>query len=386
MRDLYRSTDGGATFINVTKGYTAEDDFDPANSTAHVDQHSFAFHPFDSQTIYLGNDGGIFLSHNGGTTYQSLSDAIPIVQAYGIAAHPLDPSTIFLGTQDNGLERRGPNGRWLELITGDYGSILFDRNDPDVFATNYIYGTLMSFRGVSYLATLATNATFGEPEDNPRIAFIAPFERSQVTNTLYFGTWKLYASNNGGTSWTLPGGPVNLTYGSADKLGAIGLSPNNGSVIYTGSYEGRVMMSRNAGATWTDVSFGLPTRAVRAIAVDRNNPDLEYAGFSGYATQHVWRTTNGGASWQNISAGLPDIPVNALLIDPSNSSILYAGTDIGVFRYSGSSWSYYSTGMPPVMVTDFDVTASGRIIAATHGRGAYELVKRSTNRRRGVRK
>jgi hypothetical protein len=123
MRDLYRTLDGGQTFVNVTKGYTAEDDFVPETSTSHVDQHSMVFHPFDSSTLYLGNDGGVFLSKDRGTSYESLSGTLSLVQAYGIAAHPTDPTALYLGTQDNGLERRRPDGTWREIVTGDYGSI-----------------------------------------------------------------------------------------------------------------------------------------------------------------------------------------------------------------------------------------------------------------------
>lgn len=385
MRDLYRSGDGGTTFENVTLGYT-EEGFDPAGSTSHVDQHSIAFRPHVPGSFFLGNDGGVFLTEDGGDSFTSLSGTLAIIQAYGIAAHPTDPARIYLGTQDNGLERRDPDGSWFELITGDYGSILFDVNDDENFATNYIRGNIfaMGHGGNSWTGTLATDATFGEGSQ-PRIAFIAPFEQLRALNALYFGTWRLFVSLDFGLTWNATAGMTDLTRGGSDTLGAIGLSRSDPSVIYTGSYQGRVMVTATGGVTWDDVSDGLPDRAVRAIAVDPADPDVAWAGFSGYAAEHVWRTDDGGASWQSVSDGLPDVPVNALVIDPKDAAVVYAGTDIGVFRYDGSRWSYFSAGMPPVIVTDFDVTASGRIVAATHGRGAYELVVRSTNRRRGVR-
>jgi photosystem II stability/assembly factor-like uncharacterized protein len=98
----------------------------------------------------------------------------------------------------------------------------------------------------------------------------------------------------------------------------------------------------------------------------------------------VFRTIDAGASWQSVSAGLPDVPVNALLL---HDSTVYAGTDIGVFVLdAGSShWQFLGSGMPPVVVTRFAVTANGRIVAATYGRGAYELVTESLPRRRSAR-
>ncbi len=385
MRDLFRSLDGGQTFTNMTRGYTATGSFDPESSTSHVDQQALAFHPRDSRTFFLGNDGGVFLSRDAGSTFQSLSGALSLVQAYSIAAHPTDPSSLFLGTQDNGLERRDANGTWRELVTGDYGSVLFHRDDPDNLVTNYVEGMILSFgaRGDVFRETLSTNDTFG----GNRVAFIAPFEQSPSANTLYFGTYRLFVSHDFGTTWVAPADLLDLTRGGTDTLGAIGVAPSDSKVIYTGSNRGRVMVTRDGGVTWTDITSGLPNRAVRTFAIDGANASVAYIGLSGYAAAHIWKTTDGGMTWQNHSAGLPDAPVNALLIDPTESGILYAGTDIGVLRYDAKAgeWEHFSSGMPPVIVAGFDVTASGTIVAATHGRGAYELVPPSPIRRRGVR-
>lgn len=379
MRDLYKSSDRGLTFANVTRGYNNAGRFDPRNSTSHVDQHAIAFHPFEKNALYIGNDGGVFRSKDGSVSFESLSGTLSLVQAYGIAAHPTDPSTVFLGTQDNGLERRDASGAWRELITGDYGSILFDPANPDTIVTNYVYGLIMAFteRGSVYRETVATNATFEENE-RPRIAFIAPFEQSRANNALYFGTYRLFISRDFGKTWTAPAGVFDLTRGATDRLGAIGPSAD-GKTVYTGSQRGRVMISTDEGAKWRDISGGLPNRAVRAIAVDPSNPNVAYVGFSGYVTDHVFRTRDGGSTWENLNNGLPDVPVNALLL---HGGYVYAGTDIGVFRYDGGTWTYYSSGMPPVMVTDFDVTATGTIIAATHGRGAYQLVPHAPSGKR----
>jgi hypothetical protein len=99
-------------------------------------------------------------------------------------------------------------------------------------------------------------------------------------------------------------------------------------------------------------------------------------------------TRDAGASWSSVSTGLPDVPVNALLIDPNDLNVMYAGTDIGVFRKAGDEpWVLFNHGMPPVLVNDFAVTADRRVVLATYGRGAYELVKprSGTTKRRSVR-
>lgn len=382
FRDGYKSSDGGATWTNVTKSLDAEGRFVPRQSTTHIDQHSIAFAP---NALYLGNDGGIYKSLDGARTFTSLAATLSVVQAYAIAGHPTDPATLWLGTQDNGLERRNPNGTWRELITGDYGSIAFDPNDPSRVISNYIEGSLMRVLPNGHWSYAAENKTFGESEDYPRIAFIAPFEQLRATNTLYFGTYRLFASTDFGATWK-PTADTDLTAGGRDHLRAIGISEQHPHVIYTGSRNGRVMLSKDAGATWANVTAGLPQRTVKAFAIDPRNAATAYVAFSGYGSDHVFVTRNSGANWTALANGLPDVPVNALLIDPVDADALIAGTDIGVFRYEAGAWRLWNGGMPNVVVSDFAITADRRIVAATYGRGAYELVRTAPyTRRRAVR-
>lgn len=384
--DLHVSTDGGATWRNITKSRNDAGQFVPVNSLTHVDQHALVFAPNDPNVMYLGNDGGIYKSTDGATTFTSLAATLSLVQAYRIDAHPTDGSVIFLGTQDNGLERIR-DGEWREIFTGDYGSVLFDSNNPSRYVTNYIYGTIIAFNGDTAVATRTTSATFNESATAPRISFVAPFEHHSRTNALYFGTWRLFVSNDFGVTWTAPAGFLDLTRGETDTLTAIGLSSSDTNVIYTGSATGRLMITRDGGTNWTDITGTLPQRTVKAITVDRSDPNIAWLAFSGYRTDHVYRTSDGGATWESVSQGLPDIPVNALLIDPKDRNTIYAGTDIGPFRFSEGRWEFIGTGMPPVVVTAFDITATGRIVAATYGRGAYELVTPidGAPRRRSVR-
>jgi photosystem II stability/assembly factor-like uncharacterized protein len=384
FRDLYKSTDGGATWRNLTRAVNEKGQFDPADSTAHVDQHSFAAIP---GAIYAGNDGGVFKSTDGGASFTSLSPTLSLIQAYGVAAHPSDPATLYLGTQDNGLERRAADGTWRELVTGDFGSIAFDPNQPSRVISNYLEGQLIVVNERNESSNVTFNATFEQPEIRPRIAFIAPFEQSRTRGTLYFGSYRLHVSDDFGQTWSMPAGALDLTAGKSDRLRAIGISETDRFAIYTGSQEGRVMVSRDGGFTWRDATAGLPQRTVKAFALDPRNASVAHVALSGYGSDHVFVTRDGGATWTAASPGLPDVPVNALLVDPADADVLYAGTDIGVFRRErGSDWVLFNQGMPHVLVSDFAVTADNRIIAATYGRGAYELVQqKGTSKRRSVR-
>ncbi len=384
FRDAYKSTDAGATWTNVTKSLNDRWEFVPHLSSAHIDQHAFAAIP---GTIYIGNDGGIYKSTDGAATFTSLSATLSIIQAYAISAHPTIPNLLYLGSQDNGMERRAPDGTWSELVTGDYGTITFDPNNPSRVIANYIEGNLYTVGDEGEFAPVANNQTWGEPSNRPRIAFIAPFEQSRARGTLYFGSWRLHVSEDFGRTWSIPGGGLDLTLGAPDRLRAIGVSEHDRFTIYTGSQNGRAMVSRDGGFTWSEISAGLPQRTMKSFAIDPRDSGTAYISLSGYGSDHVYVTHDFGQTWTSFSTGLPDVPVNALLLDPNDPAVLLAGTDIGVFRRIGDEpWTLFNTGMPPVMVTDFEVTADRRIVLATYGRGAYELVRAPAGggRRRSV--
>jgi photosystem II stability/assembly factor-like uncharacterized protein len=130
-------------------------------------------------------------------------------------------------------------------------------------------------------------------------------------------------STNRGASWTAPGGTQDLTNGRL--LSAIGVSRSNTNVIYTGSSDGKVMVSTNGGINWTNISAGLPNRFVTSIIVSPTDSNTAYLTVSGFLSGHVFKTTNAGANWTDISGNLPDIPTNTLLIDPRNANTLYVG-------------------------------------------------------------
>ena len=392
VEDVYKSTDGGNNFVNITKNYTLNQNgtygFNPSISNSHADEHDLAFSPTDSKIFYIGCDGGLYKTTNAGDTFQSLNAGLTLTENYSIAIHPNKPEMTFCGTQDNGSVKRLDGGQmWKEMITGDGGGVVINPQDPSVMFTTYIFGTIWRWKNnaASIEKTIGTNTIFGESDSAPNSNFIAPFTGNGVDSTIYFGTYKLFLSKDLGDTWTKPAGDFDLTKGifptgGRDIISVIGVAKSNTNVIYTGSNAGRAMMSSDAGKTWTDVSNGLPNRFIKSINAEKTNPAVAYLTVSGYGSGHVFKTTNFGASWQDVSGNLPDIPTNALLIDDRDSAVIYVGTDIGVFRsvVGGSNWQSFNDGMPPVVVMAFASHSSGIIQAATYGRGVYELGAGST--------
>jgi photosystem II stability/assembly factor-like uncharacterized protein len=402
---LVRSTDGGGSWADVSNNATT-------HNGIHVDMHAIAFST-SGTVLYVGNDGGVWSASNpAGTlplTWNNLNQPLAITQFYpGLSIHPSNPAfRTFGGTQDNGIQEYIGSLAWNDLgVPCDGGFIPMD---PLVPVT--MYGTceyipaqvLVIFRSVFVQNPPTLVQTISGINGNDRGNFIPPLVIDPSNSQrLYFGTCRVWQTVNNGNFWTaispdLTGSgaldcPTSTQSGGV--LATIAVAPSNSNTIYTGSDNAQVFMSTNGGTGWTNVSLGLPPRAVTAIAVDPTNPQTAYATFSGFSgfvdTQgHVFQTTTGGVGgWTDISTSaacaapagpLPNIPVNDIVIDPDIAGRLYVATDIGVFQGDlqtvGACWQPLGmTSLPHVAVFSLKLNQASRTLrAATHGRSVWEL-------------
>ena len=363
---LYRSDDQGATWKR--------------SSGLHVDQRAIAF---DAGRVWLGTDGGLSTTTDNGATFTSFADRLPVAQLYTVAASSTNPNLIGAGTQDNGIVLRVDGSEWKELRSGDGVALVFDPNGTRAL----LWALGEAPRRISLdsgnIEEIWNPAAF---DDEARPNFLAPLVRAS-DGIVWMGTSRVFASPDFGTSWTAPGGAVTLTNNDDDVLIGIDVAMSDPRTLYTISLQGRVMSSTDRGVSWNEI---LQTSAPpTAVCSDARDAHIVYLALAGYGATRIMKSTDGGSSWRDASDGLPRVPVNALYSDRQRPGVLYAGTDVGVFRSTdGATWLPFDIGMPHAVVTAFATTADHRLLAATYGRGIYQLVERSTgtdSRRRAVR-
>lgn len=356
--DLWKSQDFGATWRNLSEVAGLPED-----------PHGMIFDPADPRSFYWFGDSGVWRSSDGGESFTNLNDTLAVTQFQTVGLHPSDPNLAVGGTQDNGTILYRGGFAWDQGRPGDSGAAFYDRSNPQ---TIYAVARRLSIRRSDDGGATFREISQGlDPAD--RGQFYPPLiaDPSQP-GTLYFGTQRVWQSQDRGDSWQPLSG--DLTGGAPATLTALAVAPSLPQVLYAGTSDGRVQISRDGGHSWSP-SAPIPNRFVTAIAVDPRLPHRAFVGLSGFETGHVFRTDDSGGRWQDISGNLPDLPVNAVLLDATSPDRVYLGTDLGVF-VSGpdGSWAPWTPGMPNAVVLGLSQNpATGLLVAATHGRGAFAL-------------
>ncbi len=366
--DIYRTQNGGNSWTNQS-GWDV-----------HVDQHAVYIHPLDNSFVLLGNDGGLYRSTNGGTSW-TWNENLPVTQFYTCEVDYQLPHRLYGGAQDNGTNRTmtGNIDDWEFIYGGDGFYVLVDPEDNNYVYAEYQYGNLARSTNGGYSFTSATSGISG----SDRFNWMSPVVLDPTNpTTLYFGSNKLYKSTNRAVSWTAISSDLTAGPGSGNlvfhTLTTIAVSAVNPNVIYTGSDDGFVHVSVDAGSSFTDVSDDLPERWITRVATDPMDENTAYVTLSGYRWDefqpHIFRTDNYGVDWTDISGNLPEAPVNDIIINPANNQVLFVATDMGVYvTYNGGQeWEMLGNNLPNVVVDDLVYhQPTNKLLAATYGRSMY---------------
>jgi photosystem II stability/assembly factor-like uncharacterized protein len=351
---MVRSSNGGASWSSV-------------GGNVHADHHAFAVDPANPNTIYNGNDGGMYRSEDGGASYTKISNGLAINQFYAIAVDQRAEDISYGGTQDNGTFSITSSSA-QRIAGGDGFYVVVDHSNSDIIYGEYPNGDLWKLnRGTGQQFPDINGGLFGEAQ------WSAPILMDPVDpNVLYHGRQQLFVTVDGGNDWQAVSPQV------AGQISAIGVSKVNRDIIYVGSNRGTLLVSRDGGQTWNDYTFsgGVPNRYIADFAPALKSEAVCYVSVAGFFSGHVFKTTNYGETWTDVSSNLPDIPVNALAIHPDDDNVLYAGTDLGVFVTvdGGANWMTYMNGLPRTEVLDMEVhTANSELRIATYGRSMWSI-------------
>lgn len=398
--EIFRSDDGGVNWGLAGPGY----DFSTSVGIGaiHPDQHIIVFHPkYDgagNQTIYLGNDGGLFRTDNGrgpilttpatackpsqvGVKWITLNNNYGVTQFY-YGAVSADGKTYIGGTQDNGTllgtDAKGVNA-WRLINGGDGASAAIDQSDPNTLFGAYAGG--MFFRKSTDGGDTFGYSTSGLNDDS---LFVAPLGMDPSdSQRLWTGGYYLWRTSSGAARWERASA---ITPGD-DYVSAIAIAPSDANRMLIGMGDGYVLRNSSALTTTSTTSWEnvqIRTGYVSSLAFDPSNKDIAYATISTFGGAHVWRTIDGGATWSSIDRagspnGLPNLPVHSIAIDPSSTSRLYVATDLGVFMTNdgGLNWAQETTGFANVITEHLQIQIANGVTwlyAFTHGRGAWRTM------------
>ncbi len=355
---IWQTNDAGQSWENVALSY---------QGGIHPDQHAAAFAASDPNIVFVGNDGGLFSSNDGGSNFTQETYPLPITQFYGIGIDQTKDNVTYGGTQDNGTLSGASGGlEWDGILGGDGTLTQVDPKTPSkVYCENP-----QSFP-TAYPTQLADNGLDASIDST---VWLDPFAADASNDIIYWGCQRLTYSKNQGTTWT----NCSKVFGSAASGTTISAIDafGDGKTVLVGTGGGNIYLTTNNGTSFTDVSSGVPGRAVTWV---KFNPSLKttfYATFSGFGPGHVFKTTNNGGTWANISSTLPDIPVNSIVMDPENPTVLYVGTDVGVFfsPNDGGEWMPYGTGLPNTGIDFMAIQTKNRVLrVGTHGRSIWQV-------------
>ncbi len=383
--------------------------------TVHVDHHAFWIDPKDPARMINGNDGGAYVSTDAGKSWRYL-DNIPIEQFYMVAFDDSRPYLLCGGLQDNNgwcgpsnsLSRGGISGAdWWTATGGDGEYIVPAGNKSNVIYADSQNGSIsrmdMSLGVSDFMRPYLQGVTDLAPKDlKYRFNWTSPIAVAPHDwKTVYLGGSVLFRSADAGKTWApispdltrndkskqLPsGGPIELDMSGAETFGAIlslALSPGDPNVIWVGTDDGVVQVTRDGGKSWANVTPPNVPQWGRAqqIEVSPFAPGTAYVALDYHEVEnnkpYAFKTHDFGKTWTSIANGLPgDDPARVIRENPNRKGMLVLGSDTGLF-YSyddGAHWTPLKSNFPTAPIYDIKFhKPSHDLIVATHGRGLFVL-------------
>jgi photosystem II stability/assembly factor-like uncharacterized protein len=388
---LYRSSDGGKTF----KG--------DGNNGVHPDQHALWIDPKDGRHMIVGTDGGFYVTHDRMDHWDHFNH-LALGQFYHVTVDTKQPYHAYGGLQDNGswgglsrsLSGPGPsNDDWITVSGGDGFHCQVDPNEPDL-----VY--FESQDGNMGRRNLRTGQFRGIRPQNPRgkppyrFNWDTPFVLSSHNSHVFYcaGNFVFRSLKQGDDLKAISPEITRTKRGSASALAE---SPRNADVLWVGSDDGNLWITRDGGQKWDNVTPVTPILAsagtgsksgetlpaprwVASIEASRFVEGRAYVVFDGHRSDddepYVFVTEDFGHAWKSLRANLPPGSTRVCREDVANPNLLFLGTEFAAYTSlnRGESWTKINNNLPTVAVHDFAIhPTAGEIVAATHGRSLWVL-------------
>jgi len=380
---ILKSKDGGKTFTSIS------------SENVHGDHHALWINPKKPNHLINGNDGGVNITYDDGENWIK-NNSPSVGQFYAINVDHEKPYNVYGGLQDNGVWVGPHNARqdvswhasgqypWKSILGGDGMQVQIDSRNANIVYTGFQFGNYFRInRETDETTYIQPKHELGE---NPnRFNWQTPILLSPHNqDILYLGGNKLMRSMNQGKDWTAISGDLtsggkkgNVAYGT---LTSISESPFQFGLIYTGSDDGLIYVTKDAGASWANISSTLPKDLwISRVVASQHKKERIYASLNGYRwddfTTYVYVSQDYGQTWADISNNIPTSPVNVIREDSKNENLLFVGTDNGAYVSfnMGNSWQAFSNGLPNVAVHDIVIQSEENdLLLGTHGRSIYK--------------
>jgi len=386
----YKSTDGGQTFT-AWKGAPGGDDY-----------HSIWINPKNPDIIFLGVDQGATITVNGGRTWSSWYNQ-PTAQFYHVITDDQHPYWVYGGQQESGSAGTLSRGNDGEITFHDWHSVGADEYSyvaPDPLDPNIIYGgprfKVSRYHRDTGQVEDVTPFLLGEYRTNRTMPLI--FSKKDP-HLLLLGLNVMFKTTNGGKSWEKisddltrpdPGTPPSMgVFAASDSqngkhrgvIYSIAPSPLDVNVIWAGTDDGLIHVTRDGGKSWQNVTPPDLTAWSKVAQLDAGHFDAQtaYAAVNRFRVDdlhpYIYRTDDGGKTWQKITNGLPNnAPVNVVREDPLRKGLLFAGTETSVWVSfdDGDNWRPLQLNLPATSMRDL-VVHENDIVVGTHGRSFWIL-------------
>jgi photosystem II stability/assembly factor-like uncharacterized protein len=386
---VWKSIDGGNTWKDF-RGAPGGDDY-----------HRIWINPENPKIILIASDQGAIITVNGGETFSSWYNQ-PTAQFYHVSTDNSFPYNVYGGQQESGsvgIASRGNDGQitfreWHPVGVEEYGYVAPDPLDP-----NIIYGGKITRfdKRTGQVQNISPEAI---SSGKYRFVRTAPVLFSPIDPTLLFYAGNvLFKTNNGGKSWqvispdltretynNIPASVGIYTTEQMKKMPRRGViytvapSPKNINIIWCGTDDGYIQLTKDGGKTWKNVTPPEVTEWSKVSIIEASHFDenTAYAAVNRIRCDdmkpHIYKTTDGGTTWKEIVTGLPEDPINSVKEDPNTKGLLFAGSErfVSVSFNDGNNWQSLRQNMPATSIRDL-VIKDDDIVVGTHGRSFWIL-------------